>query len=104
MTATVAIEVARRDNILKAPNTALRFVPNWPQDKLKQLSFDVKNNEAIIWLPDGEEVKPLKVNTGLVGEKQTEIFGDGVSEGLQIAVPQKRQNGERKRRFGLRLF
>ncbi|WP_455204075.1 efflux RND transporter periplasmic adaptor subunit [Kaarinaea lacus] len=104
MTATVAIEVARRDNILKAPNTALRFVPDWPQEKLKQLSFDVKNNEAIIWLPDGEDVKPLKVNTGLVGEKQTEIFGDGVSEGMQVVVPQKRQDDERKRRFGLRLF
>lgn len=104
MTATVSIEVDRGENVLKVPNSALRFVPDWPQEELKKLRFNINSNEAIVWLPDGEQLKPKKVQTGIAGEKQTEIRSKDIKEGMRVAIPAKRQQGQRKRKFGLKLF
>ncbi|MEJ2181808.1 MAG: efflux RND transporter periplasmic adaptor subunit, partial [Gammaproteobacteria bacterium] len=51
MTATVAIETARHENILKVPNTALRFVPDLPPERLKKLRSVMNPNEGFIWFP-----------------------------------------------------
>jgi len=104
MTATVSIEVGRKENILKVPNTALRYVPDWPADQLKVIRNKMKRNEGLIWTIQGETLHPLPVTIGIVGEKETEISGEGVKEGMEIAVPPKRGDSERKRRFGLSLF
>jgi HlyD family secretion protein len=104
MTATVTIEVARSDNVLKVPNSALRFVPDWPAQRLKKLSADIQSNEGVIWLPQGDDVKPLIVVLGTTGEKETQISGEEVKEGMSVVVPASRKDAERKRRFGLRLF
>jgi HlyD family secretion protein len=109
MTATVTIEVDRSDNVLKVPNTALRYVPDWPATRLKKLSaeMDLKPNEGVIWVPkgnQGEEVKPVKVALGTAGEKETQISGEGIQEGMPVVVPPSRQDNERRRRFGLSLF
>jgi len=104
MTATVTIEVDRSENVLKVPNAALRFVPDWPAQRLKKLSADIQPNEGVIWLPHGEDVKPLKVALGTAGEKETQISGEGVQEGMPVVVPASRKDAERKRRFGLSLF
>ena len=104
MTATVTIEVDRSEGVLKVPNAALRFVPDWPAQQLKKLSADIQPNEGIIWLPDGGDVKPLKVTLGTAGEKQTQISGKGVQEGMLVIVAANRKDSERRRRFGLRLF
>jgi len=104
MTATVSIEVGRRENILKVPNTALRYVPDWPADQLKTVRNKIKRSQGLIWTVQGETLQPLPVTIGMVGEKETEISGEGVAEGVTIAVPPKRDNNERKRRFGLSLF
>ncbi|WP_455366845.1 efflux RND transporter periplasmic adaptor subunit [Kaarinaea lacus] len=104
MTATVSIEVDRRENILKVPNTALRFVPQWPADQLKAIRNQMKRNEGLIWIIQGESLQPLPVTIGIIGEKETEISGEGIMEGMAVAVPPKRGEDERKRRFGLSLF
>ncbi|WP_455365706.1 efflux RND transporter periplasmic adaptor subunit [Kaarinaea lacus] len=104
MTATVAIEIARRENILKVPNTALRFVPDLPPERLKELRSTMKPNEAFIWLPAETELEPMKVVIGIMGEKETEISGDTLYEEMPVAMPAKRGETQRKRRFGLSLF
>jgi HlyD family secretion protein len=104
MTATVSIEVSRRENILKIPNAALRFVPGWPAEQLKAVRNNMKRNEGLVWAIQGENLQPLPVTIGIVGEKETEISGEGVTEGMPVAVPPKRDDTERKRRFGLSLF
>jgi HlyD family secretion protein len=106
MTATVTIEVDRRENVLKVPNAALRYVPELPAEQLKKLRADVKRGEAMLWIEAPAGVTPLKVKTGLVGEKETEVFGEGVTEGLAIIVPgaADAKNGTARRRPGLRLF
>lgn len=104
MTATVAIEVERREDILKVPNTALRYVPPWPADRLKTLRDALKPNEAVLWRTQGQQLSPLTVGLGLAGEKETEVLGENLQEGLEIAVPGERQNSQGTRRFGLSLF
>ena len=104
MTATVSIEVARRDQVLTVPDAALRFVPSWPQEKLDRVRKGLKPGQAILWRVDGDSLTPVTVTTGIVGEKATEVSGAGLAEGMAIAVPLKRQDTQRKRRFGLSLF
>ena len=104
MTATVAIETARHENILKVPNTALRFVPDLPPERLKKLRSTMNPNEGFIWFPGETELQPVKVVIGIMGEKETEISGENIQDGMPIALPPKRSETQRKRRFGLSLF
>jgi HlyD family secretion protein len=104
MTATVSIETAHREHVLTVPNAALRFVPDWPEEKLAPLRENLKPGQSILWRKTGDDLEPVTVSTGIVGEKYTEVSGDGLAEGQSIAVPKKREDNERKRRFGLSLF
>jgi HlyD family secretion protein len=104
MTATVSIEVAHLENVLTAPSAALRYVPPWPQEELEQLREGLASGEAILWRSDGDTLMPLTVTTGIIGEKVTEVSGPELADGMAIAVPLKRGDARRKRRFGLSLF
>jgi len=98
MTATVTIEVARKADVFKVPNTALRFVPDLPTAELDNLRGNLKPGEAILWRVENGGLKPFTVQTGIVGERATEVIAEGLAEGMQIAVPQKRaKNGTRRR-------
>ena len=104
MTATVSIEVEHRDGVLTAPNAALRYVPPLPQDELDRVRGSLESGQSILWRVDGDRLTPLTVTTGIIGEKVTEVIGAGLIDGTAIAVPLKRGDTRRKRRFGLSLF
>ncbi len=104
MTATVSIEVAHREEALTVPDAALRYVPPWTQEELDRVRAGVESGQAVLWRVDGERLAPITVSIGIIGEKLTEIEGPGVADGMTIAVPLKRGDTERKRRFGLSLF
>ena len=104
MTATVSIEVAHRDNVLTVPHAALRYVPPWPQEELDLVREGLKPGQAILWRVDGDTLIPLTVSTDIIGEKVTEVSGADLADGMPIAVPLRREDVERKRRFGLSLF
>jgi HlyD family secretion protein len=104
MTATVSVEVARHRNVLGVPNAALRFVPDWPAERLDAVRADLARGQGLLWTPAGGSLKALRVRTGVVGEQRTEVEGDGLEAGLEIAVPRRREAQQRKRRFGLSLF
>jgi len=107
MTATVTIDVDSREKILKVPNAALRFVPELSQDELKKLRAGLKRGEALLWTVKPAGLEPVRVQTGLVGEKETEVTGAELEENLAIAVPEtanakNSQSGPRPP--GMRLF
>jgi HlyD family secretion protein len=104
MTATVSIETARSENILKVPTTALRFVPDLPPEQLQRIRKKMPPNEGIVWVPGDKGLEPRQVTIGTMGEKEIEISGENISEGMSVAIPPKRDDAERKRRFGLSLF
>lgn len=106
MTATVTIEVDSRQDVLKVPNAALRFVPNLPPERIKELRrrVDFEDNEALIWIPSSDGATPIKVNLGLTSDDQTEISAENLSEGAQIIVGENRDESARNRKTGIRLF
>ncbi|MBI3776371.1 MAG: efflux RND transporter periplasmic adaptor subunit [Gammaproteobacteria bacterium] len=106
MTATVTIDVDKRDKILKVPNAALRFVPELPQEELKKMRTELKRGEALLWVVNPAGLEPLRVQTGLVGEKETEVSGAALEENMTIAVPESVAKGAQggPRPPGMRLF
>jgi len=103
MTATVSIETARHADVLQLPGSALRFVPDWPEKELAALRKDLKTDERIVWAADDNGLRPIKVTTGIIGERFVEVQSDALEAGMEVAVPEKRKT-EKKRRFGLSLF
>lgn len=51
----------------------------------ERLREEPERGEAILWWPDRDGLRPLKVRTGLVGEEETEVRGEGTEEGLKVA-------------------
>jgi HlyD family secretion protein len=104
MTATVSIEVNHSENVLKVPNAALRYVPDWPAQRLQKLSARLKPDQGVVWLPNNGNLKPVIVIVGTTSDTETQISGADVKQGMKVVVPATRQQNERHRRFGLRLF
>jgi HlyD family secretion protein len=104
MTATVDIEVAHRDGVLIVPNAATRFVPPLPEEALERVRKGLDSSQAVVWRVEGVKLAPLVVTTGIVSEEATEVSGPEIDEGMTIAVPLKRRDAKRQRRFGLSLF
>lgn len=103
MTATVSIQVAEHKDVLQVPASALRFVPDWPADKLAAVRKGLKPGQGLVWTPVADGVEPIKVTTGIIGERFVEVSGEGLAADQEVLVPEKRAT-ERKRRFGLSLF
>ena len=49
---------------------------------------------ALLWIRQGDFVRPIKVRTGLSDGLFTEIFGDEVAEGMEIVVGANRIDSE----------
>ena len=100
----MAIEVAHKEKVFKVPNAALRFVPEWPAERLKKIRSKLEDDEVFLWLPDGEDITTITVSTGIVGERETEVSGAGLQEGMTILLPPRQTESKKRRRFGLSLF
>jgi HlyD family secretion protein len=106
MTATLTVEVARRDNVLRVPSAALRFKPTAsvlaalnqpPMDSPRESSPVVRpvatagsnalrGNRATIWTFDGERLQQVQVTTGVTDATYTEVVDGDVHEGEALAT------------------
>ena len=95
MTATVTIEVARRDDVLRVPNAALRFRP----DATVLASFAPKDpalpaatrgapssKTPTVWVLDGDTITPVAVTTGVSDATETELVNPPFAEGTAIVL------------------
>jgi HlyD family secretion protein len=72
MTASLTIEVDRRDNVVRVPAAALRFKPT--ADVLNALGAEAPaTRDALVWQVEGEQVTPVPVKTGLSDGVWTEV-------------------------------
>jgi HlyD family secretion protein len=97
MTATVSIEVARRDNVLTVPAAALRFKPTSAGlAALGGVEPDARGRDgepladgqrrATLWRYDGARLASLDVVTGVSDGMTTELVSGPVTEGEPVVT------------------
>ena len=119
LSANVQFQLDRRSDVLLVPTAALRWQPSqaqiMPQLQEKPTSDASLNVSAdgtgtppaaadrqdrnaakwgVIWIPDGEHVRPIQVRLGLSDGAMTEIAGDNLTEGLEIVTGQQSRIAE----------
>jgi HlyD family secretion protein len=116
LSANVQFELNRRSNVLLVPATALQWKPLREQiapqfretpaanagssgksdgtrstlSKTERTRSDAVQR-GILWIPDGERVRPLQVRLGLTDGGMTEVEGEHLAEGLQIVTGKQDQ-------------
>jgi HlyD family secretion protein len=96
MTATINIDVAQHDDVVRIPSLALRFRPNQVVlHALGEASLDHASERvpllftpgmtAQVWVGRGKWLEPGTVRIGLSDANYTEIV-DGLAEGTSVAV------------------
>jgi len=112
LTANVQFELDRRSGVLTVPNAALRWRP--PPDLIEprirekianraaQSSAEARtagnaSSRSLLWVADGDYVRPLPVRSGMSDGINTEVEGEGLSEGMIIVTgvqtPENSQTG-----------
>jgi HlyD family secretion protein len=111
LTANVQFQLDRRSNVLMVPNAALRWRPSAEQvdpefrdafEKLaarkgkpdagtsnpskSQEAAPAGTSRAALWVPEGNHVKPIRVRSGLSDGTNTEVQGEGLTEGLRVVT------------------
>jgi HlyD family secretion protein len=111
MTANVSIVVAQKDDVLKVPNAALRFMPPRTEQIGREgkpvmtqsgqrglsASRSLVSVSRSIWKqgPEGE-LESVEVQTGISDGSATEIVSGSLSEGDQVIIGIDQTRGERK--------
>lgn len=98
MTAHVHITVARKEDVLRVPNAALRFQP---KGQSNAAPAKTKGPGVYIVGKDGKAV-PVKVQTGITDNTYTEITGGDLRPGAQVVIRQL-SNGEGKDQSNFRF-
>jgi HlyD family secretion protein len=82
LTAATAITIDQRDNVLRVPNQALRFVPSGTAIE--------RSDQAQIWLLRDGKPELVRVTTGLDDEAYTEIVQGSLKAGDQVIIAEQR--------------
>jgi HlyD family secretion protein len=93
LTARVEFERERRENVLIAPNAALRWRPRpdciapdvraeWSQKGARAESA----SEGVLWVRNGDFVRPMPVRVGLSDGISSEVYGEAVRQGLEVVT------------------
>jgi len=82
MTANVSIITARRQGILMAPNSALRFKPAEKPANGKEAKTE--RGGAAVWIIENNKPKRVAVKTGISNGQFTEIISGGIKEGQEL--------------------
>jgi HlyD family secretion protein len=105
MTATITVEVTRRDDVLRVPSAALRFKPTssmlaalgQPRADLGRTSpataaagtagkTAAASAEATVWIYEGDQLRPAQVTVGATDGSFTEVVDGNVREGTTVAT------------------
>ena len=86
MTANVTIEIARRDDVLRVPNAALRFRPT--AEMLAAFGSEGRPTVATgsVWTFAEGELAPVAVKTGATDGTYTELVDSPLEEGARVVT------------------
>ncbi len=126
MTAYVSIGVQKREGALLVPNAALRFKPSDPAEKKDEPGKLVPGGASgmgpggpggqpgkgrkrdgqsgtVYVLGDGE-IKPVSVQLGITDNRNTEIVGGELKEGMRIVTGENAGGDKKPSSVGMRMF
>jgi HlyD family secretion protein len=108
LTANVQFELQNINDVLRVPNTALRWVPQSsqiaprfrdamqptehqeaqadPEPKAEKKSRHVSNTRHVLWTLDGAYVRPVWVGAGISDGTLTIVEGEGLTEGMPVVT------------------
>jgi HlyD family secretion protein len=102
LTASVTFTVGKQSNVLLVPNAALRWSPSSPNEITanvrSQNSIDppagknpshakgANGGQGVIWLKDGEFVRPVEVKVGTSDGSSTAVTADDLKEGEEVVM------------------
>jgi HlyD family secretion protein len=87
MTATVDVEVARRDNVLRVPAAALRFKPTAQQiAEMNAVAADNPRRQPVVWVTSGGGVTAVPITAGLSDGTWTEVMDAPFAEGAEVVT------------------
>ena len=97
MTANVSIITDKSENVLCAPNIALKFTPNTDGTKYK--------NQGI-WVMKNRKPHRVDIKTGASDDSNTEIISKDLAEGMKIitGIKGKNKNNKRSQTRAPRMF
>lgn len=86
MTATLTVEIARRENVLRVPAAALRFKPS--AEVLERLDVSTQSvpKGPVVWAAHGSAIMPVSVKPGAADGTYTEIPEGLLPEGTQVVT------------------
>lgn len=90
MTANVSIITDKSENVLCAPNIALKFTPDINGPKYK--------NQGI-WILEKGKPKRIEIKTGANNDSNTEIISDTLNEGTEVITEIKSKNAKQDGRM-----
>jgi HlyD family secretion protein len=85
MTASLTLEVARREAVLRVPNAALRFRPTGEMFAALDQPLESPEPGPHVWVVRNGELKPSSVTVGLSDGAYTEIVS-GLADGDQVVT------------------
>jgi HlyD family secretion protein len=86
MTANISVEIARRDDVLRVPNGALRFKPSDEVLRALDAGNVQRPKGAAVWTYVDGRLNPITVITGATDGTYTEVLGGALDEGLRVAT------------------
>ncbi|HET7694801.1 MAG TPA: efflux RND transporter periplasmic adaptor subunit [Vicinamibacterales bacterium] len=87
MTATLTVEIARREGVLRVPAAALRFKPSAEVlARLESTPAQQPPKGPTLWIPSGKGIAPLPVKTGAADATYTEVIGSSLVEGATVVT------------------
>jgi len=94
MTAYVNIATAEHKNVLLVPNAALRFKPEDGAARGKPgAGHDKGEGGAVVYLIQGDHLKPVRLRTGITDNKFTEVLGGRLRADDAVVVEDSRAAG-----------
>ena len=97
MTANVEIITAKKENVLLAPNKALRFFMEDENGKTQRYQ------DKGIWIMQNGIPVRISIKTGVSDDEQTEISGNGLSESMSIVLEKNSQKTDNSRPMRMRM-
>ena len=79
MTANVSIIISTKKDVLRIPNAALRFRP-------EGFKPGAEDKGVGVWVVDNENLKRVKITTGITDGNFTELVSGGLKEGQDLVV------------------